>query len=65
MSRSAPVRFRFSRPSMPTGLSRGWQKPKKTILSPEQVALLLEEARRDTEYGVYYALPFLAGTRPS
>src|SRR5690349_6974813 len=50
---------------MPTGLGRGRQKPRKTILTPDQAGLLIKEAKRDLDHGVYYAFPFLAGTRPS
>src|SRR5262249_40086779 len=57
--------FGVRAPSMPTGLGRGRQKPKKAILTPDQVGLLLEEAKRDLDHGIYFAFPFLAGTRPS
>jgi integrase len=57
--------FGVRAPAMPTGLNRGRPKPKKAILTLEQVGLLLEEARRDLDHGVYFAFPFLAGTRPS
>ena len=52
-------------PVMPQRLGRGKPRQKKTILTPEQVGVLLREAKADTENGVYYAFPFLAGTRPS
>jgi integrase len=52
-------------PTMPTNLGRGRAKEKKAILSPEQVAKVIQRARQDTEKGVYYAFPFLTGTRPS
>lgn len=52
-------------PMMPRRLGRGKGKEKKSILTPEQVGLLLLAARNDAEYGIYYAFPFLAGTRPS
>jgi integrase len=52
-------------PSMPTGLSRARGKAKKVILSPLEAGKLIEAARNDPEHGVYYAVPFLAGTRPS
>jgi len=51
-------------PSMPRNLGRGPAKAKKAILTTAQVAQLVSEAQRDP-YGVYYAFPFLAGTRPS
>lgn len=50
-------------PSMPT-IGRSRQRVKKTVLQPEQIAQLIEAAQND-ERGVYYAFPFLAGTRPS
>ena len=49
---------------MPTNLGRGRPKPRKTILKPEEVAVLLAEARRDP-YGLYYGFGFLTGVRPS
>lgn len=52
-------------PSMPTGLPRVRHKPKKAILTPEQIGKLIAAAKDDAEQGVYYAFPFLAGTRPS
>jgi integrase len=52
-------------PSMPTGLSRTRHKPKKAILTTEHIAKLIAAAKEDLEQGVYYAFPFLAGTRPS
>ena len=57
--------FGVRAPSMPSGLGRGRAKAKKTILSPAQIAGILEAARHDPEHGIYYAFPFLAGTRPS
>jgi integrase len=51
--------------AMPLYLSKQKQKAKKTILGTEQVAQLIAAARQDREKGVYYAFPFLAGTRPS
>ena len=50
---------------MPNNLGRGRPKLKKAILMPVQIAQLIVGARRDPEHGVYYAFPFLAGTRPS
>ncbi len=52
-------------PAMPTKLGRGRFKGKKTILMPEQIATLIRAAREDRERGIYYAFPFLTGTRPS
>ena len=57
--------FGVRAPSMPTGLGRGKQKQKKAILGPEQIGELIAAARQDPERGIYYAFPFLAGTRPS
>ena len=50
---------------MPTPLGRGALKPKKAILTPDQVALLLVEAQSDNVRGMYYAFPFFVGSRPS
>lgn len=57
--------FHLRVPPMPTQLGRGRSKPKKSILSPEQVGILLEAAQKDEERGIYYAFPFLTGVRPS
>ena len=52
-------------PSMPNNLARGRHRVKKEILSPQQIGRLIQAAKSDKEHGVYYAFPFLAGTRPS
>jgi len=52
-------------PSMPTLTGRRASRPRKTILTPDQIATVLEAAQADPERGVYYAFPFLAGTRAS
>lgn len=52
-------------PMMPQRLGRGKRKEKKLILTPEQVGILLREARKDTQWGIYYAFPFMTGVRPS
>ncbi|MEQ8746332.1 tyrosine-type recombinase/integrase [Pyruvatibacter sp.] len=52
-------------PSMPTQLGKGNPKTRKLILEPQQVAQVIQEAQADSEHGLYYAFPFLAGTRPS
>lgn len=57
--------FRVRAPSMPTGLGRQRHKAKKAILTPEHIRALIAAARDDAENGIYYAFPFLAGTRPS
>jgi len=57
--------FSVRAPSMPTGLARSRHKPKKAILTPEDIARLVAAAKNDVEHGIYYAFPFLAGTRPS
>ncbi|MFT3987968.1 tyrosine-type recombinase/integrase [Aestuariivirga sp.] len=61
----AEEEFAVRTPKMPTQLSRGHARPKKAILSMEQVKLLIQAARNDRQYGAYYAFPFLAGTRIS
>lgn len=57
--------FRVRAPSMPRGLGRNRVKTKKVILTPAEIGKLVEAARTDPEHGLYYAFPFLAGTRPS
>ena len=57
--------FTVRAPSMPTGLSRARHKPKKAILTSEDIRRLIADAKDDPEHGVYYVFPFLAGTRPS
>lgn len=57
--------FNIAIPSMPSRLGRGRPRPKKTILTSEQIALLLNAALADEEKGIYYAFPFLTGVRPS
>ena len=57
--------FSIRAPSMPTGLARQRHKPKKVILTSEDIARLVAAAKNDAEQGIYYAFPFLAGTRPS
>ena len=57
--------FGVRAPSMPTGLARARQKPKKVILTSEDIRTLVAAAKDDPEQGIYYAFPFLAGTRPS
>jgi integrase len=52
-------------PAMPSQLGRGRSKPKKAILTPDQVGRLLEAALEDQHKGIYYAFPFLTGVRPS
>jgi integrase len=55
----------FRPPAVPTGLQRRPERPRKAVLSPDQVARLIDAARHDLDKGVYVAFPFLAGTRPS
>ena len=57
--------FHLRVPPMPARLGRGRSRPKKAILTPEQVGLLLEAALKDERKGIYYAFPFLTGVRPS
>jgi integrase len=52
-------------PPMPSRIGRGRSRPKKAILTPDQVGLLLDAAHKDTHRGLYYAFPFLTGVRPS
>jgi integrase len=55
----------FRPPAMPTGLQRQRDKARRAVLTPDEVARLLAAARDDLDKGVYYAAPFLMGTRPS
>ena len=55
----------FRPPAMPGGLQRQRDKARKAVLTPDEVARLLAAARDDLDKGVYYAAPFLMGTRPS
>jgi integrase len=57
--------FQLRVPPMPARLGRGRTRPKKVILTPDQVGVLLQAALKDERKGVYYAFPFLTGVRPS
>jgi integrase len=57
--------FGVRAPSMPNGMGRGRTKAKKAILTPDQIRSIIKAAQDDPEHGLYYAFPFLAGTRPS
>ncbi|MEF2549412.1 site-specific integrase [Aurantimonas sp. E1-2-R+4] len=57
--------FGVRAPSMPTGLARARHKPRKAILSSADIAKLITAAKTDDQAGIYYAFPFLTGTRPS
>jgi integrase len=57
--------FRVRSPAMPTNVARRRSKPKKVILTGEQVGELIAAAKLDPHNGIYYAFPFLAGTRIS
>lgn len=57
--------FGVRTPKIPTMLSRGPHKVKKTLLTLDQVKVLIAAAQNDKERGVYYAWPFLTGTRVS
>ena len=50
---------------IPSNLPRRKHKPKKEILSPEEVAKLIAYAQADKAKGIYYAFPFLTGVRVS
>jgi len=57
--------FNMRVPPMPTRLGRGRPSAKKSILTPQQVGMLLSAAQNDKSRGLYYAFPFLTGVRPS
>jgi integrase len=52
-------------PAMPSNLGRGRPKAKKTLLTTDQVSIVVQHVRQDRERGLYVAFPFMAGTRPS
>lgn len=51
--------------AMPTNLAKRKAKPKKQILTTDEVARLIAHAQADPEKGIYYAFPFLTGVRVS
>ena len=51
--------------SMPTNLAKRKSKPKKEILTPEEVAELIAHAKTDKERGIFAGFPFLTGVRVS
>jgi integrase len=55
----------FRPPAMPTGLQRRPERARKAVLTPPEVAIVIAAALVDLEHGIYYAAPFLMGTRPS
>lgn len=57
--------FRVRAPAMPSNVVRRQAKAKKVILTPELVAKIIVYAKSDTDRGIYYAFPFLTGTRIS
>lgn len=57
--------FRVRAPAMPSNVVRRQTKAKKVILTPELVARIILHAKADTDRGIYYAFPFLTGTRIS
>jgi integrase len=57
--------FSLRVPPMPSKLGRGRTKPRKAILTLDQIGRLLQAAVRDEKKGIYYAFPFLTGVRPS
>jgi integrase len=57
--------FGVRAPAMPNNLARRRSREKKAILTSEHIATMIAAAKTDPERGIYYAFPFLAGTRPS
>src|SRR5262245_11410283 len=57
--------FQVPLPMMPARMGRGLVRPKKRILTSQQIGALLLAAQNDPDRGVYYAFPFLTGVRPS
>jgi len=56
--------YNYRPPTMPKIIETR-TKTKKEILTPDQIAQVLDYAEEDVQRGLYYAFPFLAGTRPS
>ncbi|GHB04722.1 site-specific integrase [Algimonas arctica] len=56
--------YNYRPPAMPK-IIKARSKPKKTLLKPDDIAQLLDHADGDPVRGMYYAFPFLSGTRPS
>jgi integrase len=57
--------FGVRAPAMPNNLARRRSREKRAILTSEHIATMIAAAKGDPEHGIYYAFPFLAGTRPS
>lgn len=55
----------FRPPAIPTGLRKRGGKSAKDVLTPDQIRLVIAAAQADSWKGIYYAAPFLMGTRPS
>jgi len=55
----------FRPPAMPTGLPKRSGKAPKEVLKAEDIQLVIAAASNDQARGIYYAAPFLMGTRPS
>lgn len=50
---------------MPTRAGPAYRRKQRLLLAEDQVKIVLEEARRDETWGVYYAFALLTGTRPA
>lgn len=50
---------------MPSRPGPAYRRKRRTLLSEDQVKLIIDEAQRDKKWGIYYAFPFLTGVRPS
>jgi integrase len=57
--------YRTRAPSIPTNVTRRRAKVRKEILTQQHIAKLIGHAKIDTHRGIYYAFPFLTGTRIS
>ncbi len=57
--------FNLPVPHMPVHRGKGTPRKRKAILTPGQVGLILRSALADDRHGIYYAVPFLTGVRPS
>lgn len=57
--------FNFRIPAMPSRQGRGYQRPKKKVLSFDQVQKIVAAAQEGDVKAAYAAFPFLTGVRPS
>ena len=57
--------FGVRAPRMPKRVDVQYRKKERLLIRQDEVKAILEEARKDKRCGIYYAWPFLTGSRPS